>query len=72
MLAFEGRAVIDPDRHELRVQAPEGGAPAPETLKSRVGTDLVRKYELSGETLTLRYIGPDGAVRAVTVFKRQP
>jgi hypothetical protein len=72
ILDFTGRAIIDTNRHELRIQ-PVGtqAQPLDNGLKEQIGPQMVRRYNLTGDRLTIQYVNPDGRVTATTAFKRQ-
>ena len=69
MLHYSGRVVIDTDKREFRLQSTEGATdPA---LQSTVGLDLVRKYEINNNRLTITYVDAQGKTTARTIFRRQ-
>src|SRR5262249_49468076 len=68
MLGYSGRIVIDPDKHEFRLQAQEGTSdPA---LQSSVGAQMVRKYEITPDLFTVTFVDAQGKTTARTIFKR--
>ncbi len=68
MLAYSGRIVIDTAKHEFRLRAQEGVAdPA---LNPSVGAELVRKYEITTNQLTLTFVDAQGKTTARAIFRR--
>lgn len=72
ILDFSGRAIIDTNRHELRIQ-PVGtqAQPLDNGLKEQIGPQMVRRFNLNGDHLTIQYVNAEGRVTATTAFKRQ-
>ncbi len=68
MLQYSGRITIDTAKKEIRLQALQGTSdPA---LQKAVGPDLVRKYEITMDTLTLTFVDAQGKITGRTTFKR--
>jgi hypothetical protein len=68
IVAFKGRAVIDDTRHELRLMALTGNVDPNEVL----APEQRRKYEFTIDSLTLTSVDANGAVTAISVWKRRP
>jgi hypothetical protein len=71
VLAYTGRIVIDTAKQEFRLDNPEAAAPVDPGLASTVGPSLVRKFEITGNQLHVRFVDPSGAVTAETTFQRR-
>jgi len=68
LLSFKGRAVIDPEKHQLRLldaQGPEKALPA------EVNPDLLRRYEFEGDVLRLSTIDASGQPTATASWKKR-
>jgi hypothetical protein len=68
LIAYKGRAVIDPSRRQLRVVVEEGDATS---LPAGVSTTLVREYTIDGDRMTLVMIDTAGRPTASTTWKRR-
>lgn len=69
MLQYAGRIVIDPQRLQFRLVDPEikeGAA----VLQRDLNPQLVRRYQVNRDVLTIELLDSDGRATAVTVFKR--
>lgn len=67
-LSFKGRAVIDTVKHELKLMDLTGNVNPDEVLSP----ERRRRYEVNAETLTLSSFDEQGAVTAVTTWRRRP
>jgi hypothetical protein len=72
LLEYSGRIVIDADKREFRLVAPDVKAPMSATTKQRLDPKQVRRYRIEGDQLTVSLIGADGKPTATTVFRREP
>lgn len=68
MLSYSGRIVIDTQKHEFRLQGQEGQADP--SLQPSIGAQMVRRYEITPEILTVTYVDAQGKTTARTIFKR--
>ncbi len=70
LVEYSGRAIIDPAKNEIRVENVEQRAEVDPALNSAVGTERIRKYEVTDTTLVIRFLTADGRTTAATRFKR--
>jgi hypothetical protein len=68
LLSFKGRAVLDSDRHQLRLMDPKGPQ---EALPAEVSPDLVRRYEFEGDLLKLSTVDASGQPTASATWKKR-
>ena len=68
MLSFKGRAAIDVTRRELKLMDLTGNANPDEVLSP----ERRRRFAIAADTLTLSSIDEQGAVTAVTTWRRRP
>jgi hypothetical protein len=68
LIAFSGRAVIDPVKRELRLADLEGSG----ALPSQVSPEKVRSYEFDGPLLKTSVKDASGRVTAVVTWRRTP
>jgi hypothetical protein len=69
LLTYEGRAVIDPVKQELKLQAVKGNTGA---LGKDVGVERVRRYKIENGVLTISVVDPaSGQVSATTTWKKR-
>ncbi len=69
LLTYEGRAVIDPVKQELKLQAVKGNTGA---LGKDVGVERVRRYKIESGVLTISVVDPaSGQVSATTTWKKR-
>jgi hypothetical protein len=67
-LSYNGRITIDTAKHEFVLLGASGTAdPA---LMNVVGTQMVRRYEITDTQLTVSYVDPAGKVGGRSVFKK--
>jgi uncharacterized protein RhaS with RHS repeats len=66
LIAFKGRAVIDPVRREIRLADLEGSG----ALPSQASADKVRHYEFDGPLLKTSVRDASGRVTAVVTWRR--
>jgi hypothetical protein len=71
LLTYSGRAVIDPVKQELRLQAVKGNTDPNATLGKEVGVGRVRRYKIENGVLTISVLDPSGQVSATTVWKKR-
>jgi len=71
VLAYTGRIVIDAAKQEFRLDDAEAAAPVNPGLAATVGPSLVRKFDVSGNVLHIRFVDPAGTVVAQTTFQRR-
>ena len=70
LVEYSGRAIIDPTKNEFRMEnVAETSTIDPAFLKA-MGTNIVRKYEITDTHLTVRYVTAEGRTSAVTRFKK--
>lgn len=67
-LSFQGRAVIDVTRHELKLMDLTGNANPDEVLSP----ERRRRYTIADNVLTLSSFDDTGAVTAVATWRRRP
>jgi hypothetical protein len=67
-LSYTGRITIDTAKHEFVLLGASGTADP--TLMNIVGTQMVRRYEITPDRLTLTYVDPAGKTTARTVFRK--
>ena len=68
LLSFKGRAVIDPEKHQLRLMDAQGPEKA---LPAEVSPDLLRRYEFEGDVLKLSTIDASGQPTATASWKKR-
>jgi hypothetical protein len=68
LLSFKGRAVIDPEKHQLRLMDAQGPEKA---LPAEVSPDLLRRYEFEGDVLSLSTIDASGQPTATASWKKR-
>jgi hypothetical protein len=71
VLAYTGRIVIDTAKKEFRLDNPEAAAPVDPGLASTVGPSLVRKFDVTGNQLHIRFVDASGTTTAETTFQRR-
>jgi hypothetical protein len=72
LLQYEGRAVIDPAKQQLKLQAVKGNTDPNATLGKDVGVERVRQYKIENGVLTISVIDPaSGQVSATTTWKKR-
>lgn len=71
LLQYEGRAVIDPAKQELRLQSVKGETDPNATLGKEVGVERVRRYKIENGVLTISVLDASGQVSATTVWKKR-
>jgi len=70
LVEYSGRVIIDATKKEFRLEnVAEASTIDPAFLKA-MGTDIVRKYEITDTDLTIRYVTGKGTTSAVTHFKK--
>src|SRR5262249_46424136 len=67
LLAFTGRAVIDPVKHELTLADLTGNVDPNEVLSP----ERKRRYSIQADVLTLSSVDAQGGITAVTTWRRQ-
>ena len=67
-LSYKGQIVIDVANQQLRVVNAQGDTAK---LPSEASTNLVRKYSLQGDALTLSMVDGQGQTTAKTVWKKR-
>jgi hypothetical protein len=68
LLSFKGRAVIDADKHQLRLMNTQG----PETaLPAEVSPALLRQFEFEGDVLKLSTVDASGSPTATATWKKR-
>jgi hypothetical protein len=71
LLNYSGRAVIDPDTHQLRLLDVESQPePLPSSIADAVNTANVRRFDLKGNSLTLTILAADGTPTAASSWKK--
>jgi hypothetical protein len=71
LLNYSGRAVIDPDRHQLRLLDVESQPePLPSSIADQVDPASVRRFDLKGNSLTLTILAADGTPTAASSWKK--
>jgi len=71
LLTYEGRAVIDPAKQELKLQAVKGNTD-PAALGKDVGVERTRRYKIENGILTISVIDPaSGQASATTTWKKR-
>ena len=69
LLTYSGRAVIDPLKQELKLQAVKGDTAA---LGKEVGVERVRRYTIENGVLTISVVDPaSGQLSATTTWKKR-
>lgn len=70
MLQYEGRVTIDPARKEFRLRDADAAVPADASLSKVIGKEMVRKYEITKDRLTLTFVSPEGRTVGRAFFRR--
>jgi hypothetical protein len=71
LLNYSGRAVIDPDTHQLRLLDVEAQPePLPSSIADAVNTANARHFDLKGSSLTLTILAADGTPTAASSWKK--
>ena len=70
ILDFKGHITIDPDKHEFHLDAPGAASKVDAGLQKVAGENIVRKYEVTKDTLTVTYVTPEGKTTGRAVLKR--
>ena len=68
LLSYKGRAVIDVDKHQLRIVPSSGDEKA---LPAEASTALVRQYSFTNDLLSLSMIDTAGKPTASTTWKKR-
>jgi hypothetical protein len=69
LLTYEGRAVIDPLKQELKLLAVKGNT---QSLDKEVGVERTRRYKIENGVLTISIVDPaSGQVSAITTWKKR-
>jgi hypothetical protein len=68
LLSFKGRAVIDAEKHQLRLMDAQGPEKA---LPAEVSPDLLRRYEFEGDMLKLSTVDGSGQPTATATWKKR-
>jgi len=67
VVSFKGRAVIDPDKSELKLMDVKGSVD-PNTV---ISTERRRRFAFEGDLLKLSSLNPDGQVAATATWRRR-
>jgi hypothetical protein len=70
LLAYSGRAVIDPAKSQLVLMDLKSRLPSGEPIPTEVSPDKVRDYVIQGSTLTLTSKDASGAATARTTWRK--
>jgi hypothetical protein len=70
LLAYTGRAVIDPAKSQLVLMDLKTRLPSGEPIPSEVSPDKVRLYTIEGDTLTLTSKDSSGVATARTTWRK--
>jgi hypothetical protein len=71
IVEYKGRLIIDPDRHEFRLDAPVAAVPVDNALAKAVSPTLVRRYTITDDRLVVTVTLPDGSTSARTSFRKE-
>ncbi len=71
LLTYSGRAVIDPGKQELHLQAVKGNTDPNATLGKEVGVERIRRYKIENGVLTISVLDASGQVSATTLWKKR-
>jgi hypothetical protein len=67
VLSFKGRAVIDPDKSELKLMDVKGSVDP----NAVISTERRRRFAFEGDLLKLSSLNPDGQVAATATWRRR-
>lgn len=70
ILDFKGQITIDPDKKEFHLSAPGAASRVDAGLQKVAGEDIVRKYEITDNVLTVTYVTREGRTTGRAVLKR--